>query len=225
MSNMDDVQYSDGPTLLDARGDIDVTVVNGAAYISGGFTHENGYSAPYGSVEMLDMVTQTWSAVDALNDERGDKQLVTLNGKVYAIGGETKVDQSGGAIPEEELPHLGETSTILDSIEVYDPNEDVHGDKGEWKSLDDMPTPLFRFSAAGWETTEDEGVIFVFGGQVGFDPDCECFRTTDKVMVFDPSKATGGVGGSGTASDSAASSLGHGCVVSLVALGMFWLAI
>ena len=33
--------------------------------------------------------------VDALNEERGDKQLINLNGKVYAIGGEGRVDASG----------------------------------------------------------------------------------------------------------------------------------
>jgi hypothetical protein len=52
-----------------------------------------------------------------------------------------------------------------------------------------MPQALFRFAAAEWETSDDEGVIFVFGGQVGFDPDCECFRTTNKVMVFEASNA------------------------------------
>jgi hypothetical protein len=52
-----------------------------------------------------------------------------------------------------------------------------------------MPQALFRFATVKRETDDDEGVIFVSGGQVEFDPGCECFHTTDKVMVFEPSNA------------------------------------
>ncbi|EJK61507.1 hypothetical protein THAOC_17990, partial [Thalassiosira oceanica] len=137
--------------------------------------------------------------VDSLNDERGDKQLVSLNGKVYAIGGEAKVDITG--VAPEEVPDLGAISTVLDSVEVLDPEVDVHGGLAEWRSLGGMPTALFRFGAAEWEgevtgeergegeSADDGGYIFVFGGQVAYDADCECFRTTDQVMVFDVKKA------------------------------------
>lgn len=45
--------------------------------------------------------------------------------------------------------------------------------------------------ADGSEDGDGDGVIFVFvfGGQVGFEAECECFRTTEKVLVFDPSKS------------------------------------
>lgn len=158
MTDMDNVQYSWNPTLLDERGDIDVVVIDDKAYVAGGYTHANEYSAPYDSVEELDMTTQEWSFVDNLNNGGGDQQYVGLNGKIYAIGGETKTN-SGKS--DTEVPHLGEISTILDVVEVYDPS----AENNEWMVLADMPQALFRFAAAEWETSDDEGVIFVFGGE------------------------------------------------------------
>lgn len=185
MNDFDSITYSDGSPLVSARGDIDVALVDGAVYVSGGFTHENMWAAPKNSVERFNMATEKWADIDALNQERGDKQLVASHGKVYAIGGETKVDVTGPT-PVEELPELGARSEVLDSVEVLDPNEDVHGGMAEWRSLAGMPTKLFRFAASEWDVEEeDDGYIFVFGGQVGYDSDCKCFRTTDKVMVFD----------------------------------------
>ena len=180
MTDMDNVQYSWNPTLLDERGDIDVVVIDDNAYVAGGYTHANNYSKPFDSVEQLDMTTQQWNFVDNLNNGGGDQQYVGLNGKIFAIGGETKSNKD---TTDTEVPHLGEISTILDVVEVYDPN----AKDNKWIILEKMPQALFRFAAAEWETSDNEGVIFVFGGQVGFDSDCECFRTTDKVLVFEAS--------------------------------------
>jgi len=183
MSDFDNVKYSDGTKLASARGDIDVALLDGNVYVSGGFTHENYWAAPKNSVEKYSVDTQQWSEIDSLNQERGDKQLVGLHGKVYAIGGETKIDTTG---PVEELPELGARSEVLDSVEVLDPHEDVHAGLAEWRVLAGMPSQLFRFAASEWDVKDEEsGYIFVFGGQVEYDSDCKCFRTTDKVMVFD----------------------------------------
>jgi len=191
----DPITFSDGEKLNSKRGDIDVAALrDGTVYVSGGFTHENKYEKPHNTVERYDPASQTWSPINSLNDERGDKQLVALNDKVFAIGGEAKVDVTG--VPEGEVPDLGALSTVLDSVEVLDPNEDVHGGMAEWRSLGGMPQSLFRFGASEWEGDtegDDEGFIFVFGGQVGYDADCECFRTTDQVMVFDANKALAAV--------------------------------
>ena len=195
MSDMSDIKFGPGESLLEERGDIDAAVLpDGSVYVSGGFTHENYYEKPHNTVERYDPDTGKWSPVDSLNDERGDKQLVSLNGKVYAIGGEAKIDITG--VAPEEIPDLGAISTVLDSVEVLDPEADVHGGLAQWRSLGGMPTALFRFGAAEWEgevtgeeggdgeSADDGGYIFVFGGQVAYDADCECFRTTDQVMVF-----------------------------------------
>eukprot|EP00571_Detonula_confervacea_P015282 CAMPEP_0172299166 /NCGR_PEP_ID=MMETSP1058-20130122/1523_1 /TAXON_ID=83371 /ORGANISM="Detonula confervacea, Strain CCMP 353" /LENGTH=449 /DNA_ID=CAMNT_0013008515 /DNA_START=234 /DNA_END=1583 /DNA_ORIENTATION=+ len=232
MSNLGDVTYSDGSKLGEKRGDIDVAVLdNGHVYVSGGFTHENDYAAPKNTVEKYSPASQTWSDVDSLNQERGDKQLVALNGKIYAIGGEAKVDVTG--VAAEELPELGARSEVLDSVEVLDPEEDIHGGLAQWKNLAGMPGQLFRFAASEWEVEgddEDDGFIFVFGGQVGYDSDCKCFRTTDKVMVFDVSHAEKDADedmGSNKALGSGAGMMAAdgGMVVrmlSFIAAGLFW---
>ena len=195
-----DVTYTNGPRLIGKRGDVDVAIVSDYVYVSGGFTHEDEFAMPKNTVEriaLIDLLSSsssdnsetttttvtTWSNVDSLNQERGDKQLVGLNGRVYAMGGETKIDGSG----MDTAPEVWGRSEVLDAVEVFDPNADVHGGLAEWRVLSDMPAQIFRFAAIDWQPNEDEtGVIFVFGGQVGYDADdCKCFRTTDKVMVLD----------------------------------------
>lgn len=191
-----DVTYTNGPRLIDKRGDVNVAIVAGYVYVSGGYTHEDEFAMPKNTVERIALsdlsssdseeatLVTTWSNVDSLNEERGDKQLVGINGRVYAMGGETKIDGSG----MDSTYELGERSEVLDTVEVYDPNANVHGGLAEWRVLSDMPAQLFRFAAIDWQLVDedDTGVIFVFGGQVGYDADdCKCFRTTDKVMVLD----------------------------------------
>jgi len=202
-----DVTYTDGPRLIGKRGDVDVAIVSDYVYVSGGYTHEDEFAMPKNTVERIALIdllspsssdnlsetttttttVTTWSNVDSLNQERGDKQLVGLNGRVYAMGGETKIDGSGMDAATEVLGR----SEVLDTVEVFDPNADVHGGLAEWRVLSDMPAQIFRFAAIDWQPNVDEtGVIFVFGGQVGYDADdCKCFRTTDKVMVLDVSLA------------------------------------
>ncbi len=186
MSNLSNIQITEGPILLTERGDVDAEIIGSSIYISGGFTHENDYASPHASVERLEVSVANgnfiWAEADDLGQERGDKQLVAVDGKLYALGGETKVDVAG--VPEEELPSLGEKSTILDTVEVLDVS--ANGNEGAvWRPVNDMPAGLFRFAASAWEGSDGEPVIFVFGGQIGYNADCECFATTDKVMVLD----------------------------------------
>ena len=121
-----DVAYVDGPALNGKRGDIDIAVVDRYAYVSGGYTHENNYAMPKNLVKRLRLTLTNartggtgkgWKAIDSLNQERGDKQLAGLNGRVYSIGGEMQVDIAG--VPESELPGLGTRSKVLDTVEVY----------------------------------------------------------------------------------------------------------
>ena len=195
MSDMANISFSNGPSLKGERGDIDSAVVDSRyVYVSGGFTHSNNYSNPLNTVERFDMEASTWSDVDALNEERGDKQLVSVNGKIFALGGEDKVDIAG-TINEDELPDLGARSEVLDTVEALHLEDAVP----LWENPHaDMPTQLFRFAAAAWKDASEDvvavgdgdhphehGYIFVFGGQVGYDTECKCFRTTDHVMVMD----------------------------------------
>ena len=87
---------------------------------------------------------QQWINVDSLNEERGDEQLVALNSKVYALGGEDKLDTSG--IPTNELPELGGYSVVTDSV------EGDHGKRkvGRQNNSRGMTMAQKRQSEGGW---------------------------------------------------------------------------
>ncbi len=219
MSDMANISFSNGPSLKGGRDDIDSAVVDSRyVYVSGGYTHSNNYSNPLNTVEMFDMEASTWSDVDALNQERGEKQLVSVNGKIFALGGADMTTKEG---------YLSE---VLDTVEVLNATEH------QWVLLAAMPTQLFRFAAAAWkveseDTTavEDKDLnhdhgyyIFVLGGEVSYDAECKCYRSTDSVMVFDVSRAEE------TAHDhaetSGASTIRHSSTELLfITAGMLWL--
>jgi len=193
------ITYKEGVPINTPRGDIFAVAMDddkSTIMISGGFTHLNGFSDPLNSVEQFTFGSQEWGPVDALNEERGDKQLIRLNDKVYAMGGEGRVDASGPATEEDvdALAAITLGSVVLDTVEVLDLT--AEDGEMEWVTEGDMPSSLFRFGASAWTAAAEDGseedgggVIFVFGGQVGFEAECECFRTTEKVLVFDPSKS------------------------------------
>ena len=192
MSDVTNIRYEKGVDIDTPRGDIFAVPMEDEStmMISGGFTHLNDFTAALDSVEQYEIGSDSWEPVDALNEERGDKQLINLNGKIYAIGGESKVDSAGTPVSEDKLVTLAGGSVVMDTVEVLDLG--AEGGELEWVAQGDMPASLFRFGASGWTEEEEEGsdgVIFVFGGQVGFEAECECFRTTEKVLVYDPSQS------------------------------------
>merc|ERR1719253_1897360 len=152
------------------------TAEDGRVHLVGGY--DQGYAAldRVTVVDMSDMDAVAYPDGPGLRTKRGDIDSAVVDGAVYVSG-----------VPAAELPELGARSELLDSVEVLDPAEDVHGGLAQWKSLAGMPSQLFRFAAAEWEA--DGNFIFVLGGQVAYDADCKCFRTSDKVMVFDVSQA------------------------------------
>ncbi|KAL7525695.1 hypothetical protein ACHAWF_001467, partial [Thalassiosira exigua] len=143
---------------------------------------ENYCSSLRNTVEILNQSIGEWEDASTLNHERGDKQLVALDGKIYAIRGESKVNATEWEL--QELPELGNLSQVLDSVEVLDP-----AGEAECKQLGGMPEHLFRLAASEWEVEGEEGFIFVFGRQVGYSTDYKCFCTTDTVLVFNATHA------------------------------------
>ena len=68
---------------------------------------------------------------------------------------------------------------------------------------------------------EEEGYIFVFGGQVAYDEDCKCFRTSDRVLAFDVRRAE-----EGAVASSASAIVDAARALSVAAVGaLFWLAL
>jgi Kelch motif len=94
-------------------------------------------------VEAYDPATNSWTMRAPMPTPRWDLTAVTLNGKIYAIGGQTKRDNTS---------QLGSNTDI---VEVYDPATD------SWNTDNCMITPRDYFAAA----TVD-GRIFTIGGNI-----------------------------------------------------------
>jgi N-acetylneuraminic acid mutarotase len=106
---------------------------NGSIYMIGGGCPSHAYGA-YSEVRRYDPATDTWSTVASMNEPRRGVAAVTLDDKVYAIGGG---------------PYGGTSETV----EVYDPNV------GHWTYVSSMFIARSRHGAC-----EHGGKIYVFGG-------------------------------------------------------------
>lgn len=142
--------------LTQNRGDAHATVVRAKAYIVGGWTMDDFFNAPLGSVEVFDPQS---NAVTLLSDELevpgGDKAICSLNDKIFAFGGETHDAVFGGSLPQDEVEVL---SVSFNSPEYND-----------WHYSGQLPTKRFRFSCVSSFDTSLLGgsSIRLFGGQEG----------------------------------------------------------
>mmetsp|Transcript_64175 Transcript_64175/g.144753 ORF Transcript_64175/g.144753 Transcript_64175/m.144753 type:complete len:416 (-) Transcript_64175:201-1448(-) len=134
--------------MLVARGDFAIVEHQGRFYAYGGWTSANGFCAPLNEAEVYDPTKDTWTALANLKVARGDKASGVLQGRLYAIGGETTSCDATSNVP---LP-----STPVMDVEVFDTSDP----EGGWVAEGAIPEKKFRFAAA----TVDE-TIFVFGGQ------------------------------------------------------------
>lgn len=151
-----------GVPLLEGRGDIAAGFFDtSSAFISGGFTHEN-WCQPHKSVEKYDFAKREWSYVADLEVGKGDKSLVGLEGKLFAIGGEHNDNCTAKAVP-------------MDEVEVYDAVHNV------WVAETKIPEKRFRFVAAA---DPKEGSFYVFGGQKYYNKTCDCFEVASDVLSY-----------------------------------------
>jgi hypothetical protein len=162
-----------GP-LLEARGDTSgVTADDGEfAFVSGGFTHENNFCDPLGTVERYEFASDTWTNLPPLIDARGDSALVELDDHLYSLGGERQIEGICELVGELAV---SEVTVGTDLVESYTEGAD------EWKQASVFPNHRFRFAAVGYSGTE---LIYAFGGQTDYNDACECFKTTDTVTTF-----------------------------------------
>ena len=108
------------------------------------------------SVEVLDLETQIWSAVEPLSKPRAGLVATTCKGKIYAIGGNCMNTE-----PEREHLHL-------DRVEVFDP------ETGRWSLGKPLPVGV---QGPGVTTVEDR--IYAVTG-IGTD------GARHEFNVFDP---------------------------------------
>lgn len=164
-----------------ARGDIHAVTVTTSdqdyAYVTGGFSNYNNFCVPYNSVERYDIENNSWTTVAPLISARADKALVSMNGRIYAVGGETQIENKCKIEPND-LPEAGELTVAVDDVEVYEPRQ---GRSATWKVLRSLPDHRFRFPGVGYDATD---TIYTFGGQQAYDTTCQCFRTSDLIVSY-----------------------------------------
>ena len=124
------------------RGNFAVATVQGKIYVMGGFIGTSPQFVPTATAanEMYDPATDTWANKTSLPAAEGFLQAVTVNGKIYVMGG---------------AAYNGKDYDINGTNEVYDPVS------ASWQSLAPMPTPVFNFAM-----TAVGSKIYVMGGQL-----------------------------------------------------------
>jgi hypothetical protein len=147
------------------RADMAVAVVDGILYAIGGWVVPPPGDGPcaytsVGTVEAYNPVTDTWTARASMPTARALLGAGTVNGIVYAMGG-----QVTGPTPDE-------ATLFLATVEAYDPTTDT------WTAKTPMPTRRFALgvSAIG-------GRLYAVGGDV---PPLNLLYPTGALEGYDP---------------------------------------
>lgn len=115
-----------------------VAGLDGLIYVIGGYAHalpDRTYD-PLTDVDVYDPATDSWSVGPPMSTPRRGAVAVTVDGRLYAIGGRG----------QHVRPPFG-------SVEVYDPDADA------WSPAADMPTARYAAAAAVLD-----GLVYVAGG-------------------------------------------------------------
>lgn len=128
------------PTARDALAV--VAGLNGQIYAIGGEAQgSDGTYGPVGTVEVYDLVKNSWSTVASMPTPRlGLAATVGPDGRIYAIGG-------------------FDGTSVLNTVEAYNPTTNT------WSELAPMPTARRDLAVAS-----SGGRIFAFGGDPGTSP-------------------------------------------------------
>ena len=117
---------------MPAARSTEVVAVDGIIYAIGGYRN----SVVIATVEAYDPVTDTWTKKADMPTARGLHSVSVVNGKIYALGGQTQ-----------------STFDAFATVEVYDPETDT------WTRKGDMPVPR------NFSTCVVDDKIYGFGGR------------------------------------------------------------
>jgi len=133
--------WSEGPSLVQGRGDAAAALAGGRAYALGGF-HHGDWSFPMDHLETFDPAFpgDGWRVRRNMSVARGDKAVAVLHDLLHVVGGESK-NAAGHSMP-------------LMDVEVYEASTD------RWYNGGSIPSHRFRFVAAAHGNS-----LFIFGGQ------------------------------------------------------------
>lgn len=155
--------WSSAPPLPEGRHHYGMAAAGGKLYVIGGYPPGEFPWSPSRDVFEFDPATQQWTSRSPLPTGRAALTVVTVDGKLYALGGE-----QGGI----------EAGTLN---QVYDPATD------QWMRLAPMPSPREHLAAAVIGST-----IYVVGGRVTEDHH-NYWRTTtnsNALEAYDPATNT-----------------------------------
>jgi len=164
--NLGSLQIEAVASLSHARGHIKA-FENGKreAFVAGGVD-----SCPsLDSVEKYDIANDKWITQPAMQHFRGDMAVTGFDGLLLAVGGEKALDVSCNI--DDFM--TGETSEAIADVELLN-------DSGKWETVPSIPAARFRFDAIIFEEK-----TYIFGGQDAYDPSCECYPTTDEVLILE----------------------------------------
>lgn len=150
----------DMPTI---RSGAVAAVLKGRIYVmGGGFRHPDGQFEFFKTVEIYDPPTDTWTEGPEMLMPHDFPASVTLNGRVYVMGGHHPDATRGGPM----------TDPGFSFCEVFDPSTVT------WHEITPMPTPRFAFAAVILGNK-----ILALGG-AGLRK--EGFKNFDVVETYDP---------------------------------------
>lgn len=168
-------------SMITKRGDANAAYYkNGnmeSVFIMGGFSSETSkpFCEPLSEAERYDFSTNKWTSISPLVNQRGDKGVVVLNDAILAIGGEDKHESICSGVDEVEA---SSHAVVVDDVESYYPQD---GDDAKWEVELDFAETRFRSAAAVAESTD---TVYVFGGQMAYDVNCECYKTSSDIFSY-----------------------------------------
>jgi N-acetylneuraminic acid mutarotase len=126
--NMETEQWSEMPSMIVPRGEHGASVLGGKIYVAGGRTPDHDVwideCLVLALVESFDPATNQWTAVTPMNTHRRDHGLVSVQGKLFAVGGCNFMDKD------------------LDSVERFDPSTRV------WSNITSLSTARHSLAVA-----------------------------------------------------------------------------
>jgi len=131
--------FQPAPKLYQNRGDVGYATLAGTGYAFGGWTSDDGFTNPLGSIEIF-FEGQWHREIEPAYFARADFAVGTYLDRIFFFGGENKA---------------GGISVPINEVERYWPV-----DGGIWTQGGEQLTKRFRHMGASWSTS-----IFLFGGQ------------------------------------------------------------
>jgi N-acetylneuraminic acid mutarotase len=174
-------RWRHGPDLPSPRGAGGAGIVGTTLYYFGGGSKNR--DADNGDMWSLDLNNPThWTRRASIPNPRNHFGYATVNGKIYAIGGQHLLEKE---------------STNQDELDVYDPATD------KWTRLENLPKPYSHFGAS--TVVYDKRYILIVGGESPHDvgqPNVYAYDTiTDQWAEMTPLPAPRRAGAAGLFGD------------------------